>query len=104
MPGIISLSISMRFADISSPKTEKPVTVPPGLAKLANSSGAVCSAGSAIATTGIFVTRAMARVAAGPGERNTSTGSAASSPIMAWPRATSPSECRLSITMLRPMS
>jgi hypothetical protein len=36
--GSNSRSISMRFADSSSPKFEKPVTVPPGLARLANRS------------------------------------------------------------------
>jgi hypothetical protein len=73
----------MRLADSSSPKAEKPVTVPPGRARLENSSGSLWVAGSATATMGIFVLRTIARVAAGPGEMKTSTGSAVSSEISA---------------------
>ena len=81
--GSTSLSIWMRLADSSSPKAENPVTVPPGRARLANSSGSLSVAGNAIATIGILVLRRIARVAAGPGERKTSAGSAASSEISA---------------------
>ena len=80
----------MRLADISSPNAEKPVRVPPGRARLWNSSGSLCTAGSAIATTGIFVLRTAARAEAGPGANSTSTGMAANSSMMACPRAISP--------------
>jgi hypothetical protein len=92
----------MRLAEISSPNAEKPVTVPPGRARLWNSSGSLCTAGNATATTGIFVLRTMARAAAWPGERNTFTGSATSSSIMACPRATSPLALRALTMMVRP--
>ena len=46
--------------------------------------------------------RTIARVAAGPGEKNTSTGSAAISEIRTCPWLTSPSELRARMTIVRP--
>jgi hypothetical protein len=102
-PGTTAVSSSSRLAAKSWDIMLRPVTFPPGRARLATSPSATGSA-KTVKTTGIVAVACLAARVPGPAVTSTSTGSRTSSAASAGSRSYCPSAKRYSKTMCFPSS